>query len=129
MQRRTLALSVRLGIAVVLGCVPALAQYQLKNLVSNQIGAATHTDPADRERMGAGSRAWQPRPAVGNRVRRRSGAQREEKPVVLYGGSGGYGGILWADCVPLGEGCFSGGRLKGRPFELEGTVRIRPSPA
>ena len=56
MQRRTLALSVRLGIAVVLGCVPALAQYQLKNLVSNQIGAATHTDPADRERMGACSR-------------------------------------------------------------------------
>jgi uncharacterized protein (TIGR03118 family) len=45
MQRRTLALSVCLGIAVVLGSVPALAQYQLKNLVSNQVGAATHTDP------------------------------------------------------------------------------------
>lgn len=45
MQRRTLALSVCLGIALVLGSVPALAQYQLKNLVSNQVGAATHTDP------------------------------------------------------------------------------------
>jgi hypothetical protein len=45
MQRRTLALTVCLGIALVLGSVPALAQYQLTNLVSNQVGAAKHTDP------------------------------------------------------------------------------------
>ena len=45
MQRRILALTVCLGIVLILGSVPALAQYQLKNLVSNQVGAATHTDP------------------------------------------------------------------------------------
>jgi uncharacterized protein (TIGR03118 family) len=45
MQRRTLALTVFLGISLVLGSVPAFAQYQLKNLVSNQVGAARHTDP------------------------------------------------------------------------------------
>src|SRR5438132_10721110 len=45
MQRRILALTVCLGIVLILGSVPALAQYQLKNLVSNQVGAAGHTDP------------------------------------------------------------------------------------
>jgi uncharacterized protein (TIGR03118 family) len=45
MLRRILAVTVCLGIALVLGYVPASAQYQLKNLVSNQVGAATHTDP------------------------------------------------------------------------------------
>src|SRR6266436_2710617 len=45
MQRRTLTLAVCFGVALVLGSVPALAQYQLTNLVSNQVGAAKHTDP------------------------------------------------------------------------------------
>src|SRR5258708_1304520 len=45
MQRRTLTLTAYLSIALVLGCVPALAQYQLTNLVSNQVSAAKHTDP------------------------------------------------------------------------------------
>ncbi len=45
MQRTTLTLTVCLGIALVLSSVPALAQYQLTNLVSNQVGAAKHTDP------------------------------------------------------------------------------------
>ncbi len=45
MQRRSLALTVWLGITLVLGSVPALAQYQLTNLASNQVGAAKHTDP------------------------------------------------------------------------------------
>ncbi|MFY9560737.1 MAG: TIGR03118 family protein [Terriglobales bacterium] len=45
MQRRTLALTVCLGIALVLVSSPAWAQYQLTNLVSNQVGAAKHTDP------------------------------------------------------------------------------------
>ncbi len=45
MLRRTLNLTVCLGIALALGSIPALAQYQLTNLVSNQVGAAKHTDP------------------------------------------------------------------------------------
>jgi uncharacterized protein (TIGR03118 family) len=45
MQRRPLALTVYLGFVLILGSVPALAQYQLTNLVSNQVGAAKHTDP------------------------------------------------------------------------------------
>jgi uncharacterized protein (TIGR03118 family) len=45
MQRSTLTLTICVGIALVLGSVPALAQYQLTNLVSNQVGAAKHTDP------------------------------------------------------------------------------------
>ena len=45
MRRRSLALTVCLGTAMVLSCIPASAQYQLTNLVSNQVGAAKHTDP------------------------------------------------------------------------------------
>ncbi len=45
MQRRTLALTVCLGIALLLVSSPAWGQYQLTNLVSNQIGAAKHADP------------------------------------------------------------------------------------
>ena len=45
MQRHALTFVVCLGITLVLGSVPALAQYQLTNLVSNQVGAAKHTDP------------------------------------------------------------------------------------
>ncbi len=46
MQRRKIAFTICLGLAVVM-CVSgtALAQYQLKNLVSNQVGKALHTDP------------------------------------------------------------------------------------
>jgi uncharacterized protein (TIGR03118 family) len=45
MQRRILALNLCLGIALVLGAIPAAAQYQVKNLDSNQVGAAKHVDP------------------------------------------------------------------------------------
>lgn len=45
MQRRTLALTVCLGIALVFASSAAVAQYQLTNLVSNQVGAAKHIDP------------------------------------------------------------------------------------
>src|SRR5882757_7322211 len=45
MQRHALTFVVCLGITLVLGSIPALAQYQLTNLVSNQVGAAKHTDP------------------------------------------------------------------------------------
>ena len=62
MQRRTLALTVCLGIALVLSSVPALAQYQLTNLVSNQVGTAKHTDPLIVNAWGlvhaAGSPFW-----------------------------------------------------------------------
>jgi len=62
MQRRSLALTVCLGITLVLGSVPALAQYQLTNLVSNQVGAAKHTDPLIVNAWGlvhaAGSPFW-----------------------------------------------------------------------
>jgi uncharacterized protein (TIGR03118 family) len=45
MQRRKIAFTICLGLAVMLFSSAALAQYQLKNLVSNQVGAAGHTDP------------------------------------------------------------------------------------
>jgi uncharacterized protein (TIGR03118 family) len=46
MQRRKIAFTICLGLAVLmLVTSPALAQYQLKNLVSNQVGAARHIDP------------------------------------------------------------------------------------
>ncbi|HYM77925.1 MAG TPA: TIGR03118 family protein [Candidatus Dormibacteraeota bacterium] len=44
MQRRTTALTVALGLALVLVSSAAMAQYQLTNLVSNQVGQAKHTD-------------------------------------------------------------------------------------
>src|ERR1700693_4995903 len=45
MQRRKIAFTLCLGLAVMLFSSAALAQYQLRNLVSNQVGAAGHTDP------------------------------------------------------------------------------------
>jgi uncharacterized protein (TIGR03118 family) len=45
MQRRKIAFTLCLGLAVVFVSSAALAQYQLKNLVSNQVGAAGHADP------------------------------------------------------------------------------------
>src|SRR5260370_35307311 len=45
MQRRKIAFTLCLGLAVVSFSSAALAQYQLRNLVSNQVGAAGHTDP------------------------------------------------------------------------------------
>jgi len=45
MQRRTLALTACLALVLVFGCTAAVAQYQLTNLVSNQVGQAAHTDP------------------------------------------------------------------------------------
>jgi uncharacterized protein (TIGR03118 family) len=62
MRRCSLTLTVCLGIALVLGSVPALAQYQLTNLVSNQVGTAKHTDPLIVNAWGlvhaAGSPFW-----------------------------------------------------------------------
>ena len=45
MQRRKVVLSAFLGLAVLLVSSAAMAQYQVTNLVSNQKGQATHTDP------------------------------------------------------------------------------------
>lgn len=45
MQRRKIAFSICLGLAVMLVSSAALAQYQRTNLVSNQFGTARHTDP------------------------------------------------------------------------------------
>ena len=45
MQRRKIAFTICLGLAVLSFSSAALAQYQLRNLVSNQVGAAAHTDP------------------------------------------------------------------------------------
>ena len=44
MQHRTLAIAC-LGLATIFGSSMAEAQYQLKNLVSNQVKHAAHTDP------------------------------------------------------------------------------------
>ena len=45
MQRNKFAFTICLGLAVMLISSAALAQYQLTNLDSNQVGAAKHTDP------------------------------------------------------------------------------------
>jgi uncharacterized protein (TIGR03118 family) len=45
MQRRAFALASCLGLIVLFGSGIAEAQYQLTNLVSNQVGQARHTDP------------------------------------------------------------------------------------
>ena len=45
MQRRKIALTICLGLAGLSFSSAALAQYQLTNLDSNQVGAARHTDP------------------------------------------------------------------------------------
>ena len=45
MQRRKTSFTLFLGLAVLLVSGTALAQYQLTNLVSNQIGWAKHIDP------------------------------------------------------------------------------------
>jgi uncharacterized protein (TIGR03118 family) len=45
MQRPMTALTVALGLALVLVSSAAMAQYQLTNLVSNQVGQAKHVDP------------------------------------------------------------------------------------
>ena len=45
MQRRKFAFAICLGLAMILVSGAAQAQYQLKNLVSNQVGAAGHIDP------------------------------------------------------------------------------------
>src|SRR6476660_2104396 len=45
MQRRMTALTVALGIVMIFVSSAAMAQYQLTNLVSNQVGQARHTDP------------------------------------------------------------------------------------
>jgi uncharacterized protein (TIGR03118 family) len=45
MQRRMTALTVAFGLALVFVSSAAMAQYQLTNLVSNQIGQAKHIDP------------------------------------------------------------------------------------
>ena len=45
MQRHKIAFTICLGLAVLFVSSAALAQYQLTNLVSNQVGNARHTDP------------------------------------------------------------------------------------
>src|ERR1039458_5882278 len=45
MQRRTIVFAACLGLALIFVSNAALAQYQLTNLVSNQVGNARHADP------------------------------------------------------------------------------------
>src|ERR1022692_263061 len=45
MERRRIAFTACLGLALMFVSNAALAQYQLTNLVSNQVGDAKHTDP------------------------------------------------------------------------------------
>ncbi len=45
MQRRMIGLAFALGVALLLVSSTAMAQYQLTNLVSNQVGKAVHVDP------------------------------------------------------------------------------------
>jgi uncharacterized protein (TIGR03118 family) len=45
MQRRMIGLTLALGFALVFASSAAMAQYQLTNLVSNQVGKAVHVDP------------------------------------------------------------------------------------
>lgn len=45
MQHHKIAFTICLGLAVLLVSSVAVAQYQLTNLVSNQVGGARHTDP------------------------------------------------------------------------------------
>jgi uncharacterized protein (TIGR03118 family) len=62
MQRHSIAYTACLGLALMFVSNAALAQYQLTNLVSNQIGAARHTDPLMANAWGlvhaAGSPFW-----------------------------------------------------------------------
>lgn len=62
MQRRMTALTITIGIALILVSSAAMAQYQLTNLVSNQVGQARHTDPLIANAWGlahgAGSPWW-----------------------------------------------------------------------
>jgi uncharacterized protein (TIGR03118 family) len=62
MQRHKIAFTICFGIAVMLVSSTAFAQYQLTNLVSNQVGAARHTDPQIVNAWGlarsAGSPFW-----------------------------------------------------------------------
>ncbi len=44
-MQRKFAFTICLGLAVLFTCSAAVAQYQLTNLVSNQVGAAKHIDP------------------------------------------------------------------------------------
>src|SRR3984957_10508229 len=45
MQRRMIVHTLALGIALMFVSSAAMAQYQLTNLVSNQVGKAVHVDP------------------------------------------------------------------------------------
>lgn len=45
MQRRMTAIPLAVVLALILASSAAVAQYQLTNLVSNQVGQAKHTDP------------------------------------------------------------------------------------
>ena len=45
MERRRIAYTVCMGLALMFVSNAALAQYQLTNLDSNQVGTAKHTDP------------------------------------------------------------------------------------
>lgn len=62
MQRRKIAFTIGLGLAVLLVSSAALAQYQLTNLVSNQFGNANHIDPLSVNAwgiaFGAGGPFW-----------------------------------------------------------------------
>jgi uncharacterized protein (TIGR03118 family) len=60
MQRRGFVSIATLGLALVLSSSTALAQYQITNLVSNQIGHAQHIDPIDVNAWGLARLATSP---------------------------------------------------------------------
>jgi hypothetical protein len=60
MQRRTIVLTSSPGLVLLFVSSTALAQYQLTNLVSNQVGVAPHTGPLIVNAWGNGSCSRQP---------------------------------------------------------------------
>jgi uncharacterized protein (TIGR03118 family) len=60
MQHRTSALTFTLGLVLVLTSSAALGQYQITNLVSNQVGHAQHTDPLSVNAWGLARTATSP---------------------------------------------------------------------
>jgi len=105
MQRRRIALAACLGLALMLVSNAAVAQYQLTNLDSNQIGAARHVDPLIVNAWGLvhapGSAWWVSDNSSGwSTLYDGSGAEVQQLKVLIpTGGANGPGsptGIVWS---------------------------------
>ncbi len=85
MQPNKIVFSICLGLAVLLVSSAALAQYQVTNLFSNQIGAAKHIDPLQVNGWGLAASAKGPFwSAIKARAGRLSTRARESKRVWRY---------------------------------------------